>query len=278
MGYTQINDLSIVAFIPARSGSKRIPHKNIMDLGGHPLIAYTISSAIRSRVFKTIIFVTDSMEYEEIARCYGIEEVYPQCPTDTKSEYESYIKWLIETMKEEGREYDCFCILRPTSPFRHPSTIKRALAEFLANQPIDSLRAVEPVKQHPGKMYSLMEGFIPQLIPLWDTTDCKTDLPMRDKQIQALPQTWIQNGSLEIAWMQTVYKYKSFSGEKIYPFRTQGWEGFDLNRPEDVVIANWLIQTGQAVLPKIVGEDEKKENRISKGKMVLDRQFSGSHV
>lgn len=245
------NELSIAAFIPARSGSKRIPHKNIMDLGGHPLIAYTICAAIKSQIFASILFVTDSAEYEEIARYYGIEEVYPQCPADTKSEYDSYIKWLLETLKEEGREFDCFSILRPTSPFRTAGTIKRAWAEFLSNQPVTSLRAVEPVKQHPGKMYALTDGIVPFLRPVWDTTDCASDLPMRDKQIQALPPVWVQNGSLEIAWAETVYRYRSFSGPVIYPFRTRGHEGFDINRPEDVVIANWLISTGQARLPEI---------------------------
>lgn len=248
-----INDLSIVAFIPARSGSKRIPHKNIMDLAGHPLIAYTIHAALRSMVFNAVIFVTDSEEYAEIARGYGIQDVYPQVPTDTKSEYDAYIKWLVETMKEEGREFDCFCILRPTSPFRQAVTIKRAWAEFIQNQPVDSLRAVEPVKQHPGKMYSLVEGVIPRLLPVWDHTDAVHELPMRDKQIQSLPSVWVQNGSLEIAWTETVCKYKSFSGAMIYPFRTRGWEGFDLNRPEDVVLANWLVETGQVTLPKIEG-------------------------
>ncbi len=249
-----VNNYSIVAFIPARSGSKRIPHKNIVELANHPLIAWTIMAALKSQLFKTILFITDSPEYEEIARCYGIEEVYPQQANDTKSEYDSYLKWMVETLKEEGREFDCFSILRPTSPFRNEWTIKRAWAEFLTNQPRDSLRAVEPCKQHPGKMYDLYDdltSIVPILKPTWDRTNCENDLPMRDMQYQALPQIWVQNGSLEIAWTKTINKYHSFSGEKIYPFRTRGWEGFDINRPEDLVVANWLISTGQVKLNAI---------------------------
>ncbi len=247
-----VNNYSIVAFIPARSGSKRIPHKNIAELSGHPLMAYTIVTAIKSKVFDAVLFITDSSEYDEIARHYGIKDVYPQQATDTKSEYDAYLKWIVETMKEEGREFDCFSILRPTSPFRSTITIQRAWAEFLMNQPVDSLRAVEPCKQHPGKMYDLYDGmtsYIPLLKPTWDTTDCSQNLPMRDMQYQALPQVWVQNGSLEIGWIKTVNQFKSFSGERIYPFRTKGWEGFDINRPEDLVVANWLIDTGQVKLP-----------------------------
>ncbi len=248
------NKYSIVAFIPARSRSKRIHNKNILELAGHHLMTYTITTAIKSKIFDAILFITDSKEYEDIARCYGIEEVYPQCPNDTKSEYDSYLKWIVETMKEEGREFDCFSILRPTNPFRSSLTIKRAWAEFLMNQPCDSLRAVEPCKQHPGKMYDLYDGmtnYIPLLKPTWDTTNCNQNLPMRDMQYQSLPQIWVQNGSLEIAWTKTIKKYISFSGERIYPFRTKGWEGFDINRPEDLVVANWLIETGQAKLNAI---------------------------
>jgi len=250
----EFGNQKIVAFIPARSGSKRIPHKNILELGGHPLIAYTITAALKSKVFHAILFITDSAEYAEIARCYGIEEVYPQEANDTKSEYDSYIRWLLETLKEEGRNFDCFSILRPTSPFRQAATIKRAWAEFLMNQPCDSLRAMEICKQHPCKMYRIS---VFQAYPVINENgeDYLKKVPYRDCQFQSLPEIWVQNGSLEIAWTQTVFDYHSFSGNKIYPFRTKKWEGFDINRPEDLVVANWLIDTGQAQLP-IIGEIE----------------------
>lgn len=262
--------MKAIAFIPARASSRRIPNKNIVKLAGHPLIAYTIKAAIDSHVFESIFFITDSEEYGNIAKLYGIKEIYPQNATDTRSEYDAYIKWLLDTLKEEKRKFDCFAILRPTSPFRTANTIKRAMAEFLMNQPVNSLRAVESVKQHPGKMYQILNygiNIFPVLIPIWDRADCKNELPMRDQQIQALPKLWVQNGSLEIAWADVPYKYKSFSGEIIYPFRTQGWEGFDINRPEDLIVANWLIETKQAELPRIEGD--KKWGLLEKSAMSL---------
>ncbi|MGB6280128.1 MAG: acylneuraminate cytidylyltransferase family protein, partial [Syntrophobacteria bacterium] len=64
---------SIVALIPARAGSKRVPDKNIRPLAGHPLIAYTISSALQSQVFSAVIVSTDSQRYGDIAGHYGAE-------------------------------------------------------------------------------------------------------------------------------------------------------------------------------------------------------------
>ena len=64
---------SIVALIPARSGSKRVPDKNIRTLAGHPLIAYSIAAALQSKIFKTVLVSTDSERYADIARHYGAE-------------------------------------------------------------------------------------------------------------------------------------------------------------------------------------------------------------
>ena len=64
---------SIAALIPARAGSKRVPNKNIRSLAGHPLIAYTISAALQSEIFRDVIFSTDSSYYGDIARYYGAE-------------------------------------------------------------------------------------------------------------------------------------------------------------------------------------------------------------
>ena len=64
---------NIVALIPARSGSKRVPDKNIRPLAGHPLIAYSIAAALQSGIFDAVIVSTDSDRYADIARHYGAE-------------------------------------------------------------------------------------------------------------------------------------------------------------------------------------------------------------
>jgi len=252
-----VNDLKIVAFIPARSGSKRIKDKNIIDFFGHPLCAYTIKVAQRSEIFDEIFFITDSPEYEEIARCYGIEKVRSQ-NSDEKglhSELDNYIRDTIIEEHEKGNSFDCFSILRPTNPFRQSSTIKRAWAEFQNNQPIDSLRAVELCKQHPGKMYKKKGNL---LYRIWEWDD-KNQIPYNDMPYQALPEIWVQNGSLEIAWAATPMNYQSFSGKRIYAFETPRAEAFDINNPEDLEFAKYLVEINMLELPEM--DDVKKRSR-----------------
>src|SRR5262245_51132771 len=117
---------SLVALIPARSGSKRVPDKNIRMLAGHPLIAYTIFAARKSGLFSSIIVSTDSEQYAEISRSYGAEVPFLR-PAELSGDSSPDIAWLEHMFKQlgmQGRQFDCFSILRPTSPFRTPATIQ----------------------------------------------------------------------------------------------------------------------------------------------------------
>ena len=121
-----------IAFIPARSGSKRLLNKNIKILNGHPLLAYTVRAAIDSGVFDDVICATDSEQYADIARHYGAEVPFirPLELSGDKSPDIEWVVWALNALKDMGRSYDAFSILRPTSPFRQPRTIRRAWFEF----------------------------------------------------------------------------------------------------------------------------------------------------
>ena len=140
--------LKAVALIPARSGSVRVPHKNIRRLGGHPLIAYTIAAARASGVFEAVVVSTDSEDYARIARHYGAEVPFLR-GAEMAGSTSPDIAWVLhalDALEGQGRSFDAFSILRPTSPFRKPETIQRAWAAFTGADGIDSLRAVEPVE------------------------------------------------------------------------------------------------------------------------------------
>ncbi len=222
-----------VALIPARSGSSRIPDKNIYKLNGHPLMAYSICSAIDSKEFDDVIVSTDSKEYASIAAGYGARVILR--PKEYSGDFSPDIEWVTYTIKELGLIDGVFSILRPTSPFRTKETIKRAFKEF---NNCDSLRAVELCSQHPLKMWTLEGNYIkPYSNPLFH------DLPY-----QALPIVYVQNASLEIANCATVWKQGSISGKVIKPFFTQGYEGFDINKKIDLELAQLLIDTGKVKL------------------------------
>ena len=77
------------------------------------------------------------------------------------------------------------------------------------------------------------------------------ELPWHSTPYQGLPEVYIQNASLEIAWTRVVFEGRTISGEVIMPFFTEGYEGFDVNHPYDWQLAEELVHTGQAILPEI---------------------------
>jgi N-acylneuraminate cytidylyltransferase len=239
---------SVIALVPARSGSKRVQDKNVRPLGGHPVIAYTIAAARASGVFDAVLVSTDSEEYAALARHYGAEVPFLR-PAEFAGDLSPDIEWLEYTLKrlgDEGRSYDCFSILRPTSPFRQPETIRRAWEAFLAEEGVDSLRAVEKCGQHPGKMWVVRGRRMLPLLPL-----SPAEQPWHSSQYQSLPEVYVQNASLEIAWTRVVFEGRTIAGTVLMPFLTQGYEGFDVNKPYDWRLAEELLRTGQAALPPV---------------------------
>jgi N-acylneuraminate cytidylyltransferase len=239
---------TIVGLIPARAGSKRVPDKNIRPLAGHPVMAYTIVAAIDSGIFTDIIVSTDSEQYAEIARHYGAEVPFMR-PVEMAGDLSPDIEWIEYTLKrleEDGRSYDCFSILRPTSPFRQPNTIQRAWKTFLAEDGVDSMRAVERCRQHPGKMWVIRSKRMMPLLPL-----SPPEQPWHSSQYQALPEVYVQNASLEIAWTRVVLQERTIAGTVLMPFLTEGYEGFDVNNPYDWNLAEHLVKNKSAQLPLV---------------------------
>lgn len=239
---------SCVALIPARAGSRRVVDKNVRLLAGHPLLAYTIAAARQSGVFADVILSTDSEHYAEIGRQYGAEAPFLR-PAEMAGELSPDIEWVADTLERlqaQGRSYDCFSILRPTSPFRQAETIRRAWGQFLGAEGVDSLRAVEKCKQHPGKMWVIRGGTLLPLLPFGPVAQ-----PWHSTPYQALPEIYVQNASLEIAWSRVVFESRTIAGAVITPFLTTGFEGLDINDEKDWWYAEYLIERGQAQLPRL---------------------------
>ena len=233
---------SLVAFVPARSGSERVPGKNIRVLAGHPLLAYSIATGQQAGADR-VVCSTDSEEIAAIARWYGADVVLR--PAEIATATSPDIEWLRHAFAELGDHYDLFALLRPTSPFRGPDTVRRALEQLLAHPESDSIRAVEPVTEHPGKMW-ILEGEL--MRPLLDQSGL--DLPWHDSQFKALPPVYKQNSSLEIAWSRVVDE-GTLGGRKRLPFLTEGYEGFSIDREEEWARAEALAESGEGRLPTV---------------------------
>lgn len=238
-----------VAFVPARSGSKRVVHKNIMRLNGHPAMAYTIAAARASGVFADVVLCTDDPLYAEIGEYYGASVPLLR-PAEISTSTSSDIEWVIfmlNRLAEMGLDYELFSILRPTNPFRRAATIAKAFDMLLSAPGADSLRAVSPVSEHPGKMWVVRGSFMFPLLPL-----SPPESPWHSQQMPSLPRVYKQNASLEIAWTRVARADPpTIAGNAILPFFSEGQDGFDINVPEDLAEAEALIAGGKTELPPI---------------------------
>ncbi len=220
-----------------------MPGKNVRPLAGHPLIAYSIAAARETGIFSDVLVSTDSAEIAEVSSRYGASVV--DRPADIATETSPDIEWVLHAMS--GRTDDAFAIVRPTSPFRGAETIRRAWERLLElGNRADSIRAVERCRQHPAKMWTL-EG--EALRPVLERPDEGT--PWHSMQYQSLPDVWVQNSSLEIAWRRVLEGDRpTIGGERIAPFFTEGAEGFSIDYPDDFDAAERLIARSHAVLPE----------------------------
>lgn len=238
-------------------GSKRVPGKNVRMLAGHPMLAYTIAPAIESGVFDSVIVSTDSEEIAAIARHYGAEVPFLR-PAAFAGDTSPDIEWLehaLSELKRQGRSWEAFSLLRPTSPFRTAATIRRAWATFTSQDGVDSLRAVEKCAQHPGKMWVVRGDRMFPLLP-FELAAPKPQggeggQPWHSTPYQALPAVYVQNASLEIAWSRVVFDRRTIAGDVVVPFVTESYEGFDINDPADWMIAEKLLADGAVQLPAV---------------------------
>ncbi len=213
------------------------------------MLAYTVRAAIESSVFDAVICATDSQLYADVARHYGAEVPLLRSAeiSGDKSPDIEWVVWMLQQLQEQGRQYEVFSILRPTSPFRTSETIQRAWRSFNEDPNADSLRAIERCKQHPGKMW-VVRG--KRMLPVMPFTLNGT--PWHSSQYAALPEIYAQDASLEIAWSRIALEQNTIAGEAIIPFVSEGLEGFDINEPEDWLVAERYLAQGQATLPTII--------------------------
>ena len=236
---------SLAAFIPARSGSQRVKNKNIRFLGEYPLIAYTIAQARTAGCFSSVIVSTDCKKISEIAKKYGAEvpELRPAKFAQSTSPDIEWIQHLLKFLESEARLPDAFSLLRPTSPFRRPETINKAWESFKNTSGVDSLRAVEKCLQHPGKMWVIREGRLVPILPFGDP-------PWHSSQYQTLPEVFVQNASLEIAWSRIPLEKGTIAGSTVMPWISEEYDGFDINTIDDWNTSERLLASGEVKISK----------------------------
>jgi CMP-N-acetylneuraminic acid synthetase len=236
---------SISALIPAREGSLRVPNKNIRELNGHPTIAYTIQSAIDSKIFDSIIVASNSELVCKIAYHYGATQVIKRTEEDSTSTSLD-IEWLKNLYSAGKLTTDLFSILRPTSPLRSVHLINECVDTFL-NSNADSLRTITRVSEHPGKMWrTTSEGIIsPYLIQ----PECSP--ATHAMQYQSLEELYVQTSVFEIAKTSVIKDTNSREGNTVLGYVTYGIDSHSIDSEEDFDYLKFLVNNNLALLPII---------------------------
>lgn len=145
-----------IAVIPARGGSKGIPDKNIVEVEGKPLIAYTIEVALQSQYLDKIIVSTDSMKIAQVSKEWGAEVPFLR-PTHLATDEAKTIDTIIHALEQIEEKYDYVVLLQPTQPLRKLKHINQAIEQIVDKNQV-SLVSLSPVKQHPILMRTIDES------------------------------------------------------------------------------------------------------------------------
>ena len=229
-----IDNTKILCIIPARSGSKGLPDKNIMDFKGQSLLSWSIEHAQQSKYSKNmkIIVSTDSEKYAEISKQYGAEVPFLRpnnISGDMSTDFEC-IKHCVDWLKEnENYEPDIILHLRPTQPCRKIEHVNLAIETFINNRDkYDSLRSVIPVEKSPYKMYSINND---ELKPLFDEVNNIKEPYNQARQL--LPQCYLHNGYIDIL-NTDILTNNTISGTKMYPFIMDTDNNIDIDEEKDI--------------------------------------------
>lgn len=236
-----------VAIIPARAGSERVPGKNIKLLMGHPLIAYTISSAKTSGMFSKVICSTDSNEIARIAEYYGCDSVISR-PREISGSKSPDILWIEHAILSGEIDTEYFAILRVTSPIKSQASLANSL-KIAQTEKADSIRAIRKVRDHPGKVWT-MDGQVSNRIrPLLNAPE--GEIAFHARQYQDLPEYFVQTSSFEFIRTSSVSEHRSREGKNIYGYIIDYPETITLDYEDEFESLISLCERGRVLLPKV---------------------------
>lgn len=209
------NDNEVMAIIPARGGSKGVPRKNIKNLVGYPLIAYSIVACTLSKEITRIIVSTDDEEIAEIARIFGGEVPFMRPAViagDTAGDIDFVLHTINWLQDNEGRVPEYFAHIRPTTPLREPHIVDEAIIKIKAHPEATSIRSAHAAPESPMKWFVQGEGdtFIPFSRGL--TNDEVNN--GRDSFVQV----YIPDGYIDVLKPKTIMSTGLLHGEKMISY------------------------------------------------------------
>lgn len=222
--------MSRVAIIPARSGSKGLKDKNIIDLCGKPLMAYSIEAAVKSGLFERVICSTDSELYGEIASEYGAEVMYrsAELATDNASTF-GVIRDVLVRLESS---YDCFVLLQPTSPMRDEKHVIEAVDLFEKNKNVFDFLVSVKIAEHASVLVKPIEE---------DNSLKYFDTDFSNYKRQSYEE-YSPNGAIFMAKPEAYLHQKHFFGSKSIAYKMSEFDSVDIDTALDYVFAKVCME------------------------------------
>lgn len=193
--------MKIIGIIPARSGSKGVPNKNIRKLSGSPLIEYSIKAAIKSKL-ANIVVTSDSAEIGKIAHDHNLEFIKrPMELSGDSTPMLPVVQHVLRKVEDSGEHYDAAMILQPTSPFRTTMDINSVIEIFQLKSPDSVVSLCKVEDAHPGRMYKIEDGSIKPCIP-----------ELVSKNRQDLPVLYLRNGAIYCTKRDVIFAGSIYGG------------------------------------------------------------------
>ena len=233
----------ILAVIPARGGSKGIPHKNIRNFAGYPLIAYSIAAALQSELVTRVIVSTDDPEIAEVARQCGADVPFlrpPELAQDATSDLPVFQHALAWLTSNEAYAPDFVIQLRPTSPVRPVGLVDEAGRLLQQHPEADSVRGVVLAGENPHKMWRIN----PENGQMKNLLDVPGIAEPYNAPRQVLPPVYWQTGHIDVIRPAAILSKNSMSGDVILPVLVDPRFTVDIDDLSDWARAEWLVYQG----------------------------------
>jgi N-acylneuraminate cytidylyltransferase len=220
--------MRVLGLIPARGGSKGIPGKNLVELGGRSLLSWTAGAALESGLTRTVISTDDEAIAAEAVRC-GIEVPFIR-PAHLASDEAASIDVVLHALDNVDESYEAVMLLQPTSPFREVADINGAIA-LLEQSVADSVVSVVEVGDaHPARMKFIEDGVL-------------IDPPFAEEYEgqprQTLPKLYLRNGAVYLTRVASL-RQRTFKGQRSLAWVMPETRSVNIDSPLDLVVARSL--------------------------------------
>jgi len=234
------NGLKVLGLVPARGGSKGVPHKNIRLLCGRPLLQYTAEAALSATRLTRVILTTEDEEVARVGRECGLEVPFlrPASLAEDKTPMLPVVQHALNWFEERGQHFDAVCLLQPTNPLRTPAVIDSCI-ELFERSDADTVFTVLAVPAEHNPHWTYLKNAD-------GTLRLSTGEAMPIARRQDLPEAFHREGSVYVTRRQVVLEENSLYGKRVCGFPLDSQQSVNIDTLKDWERAEELIMGGRA--------------------------------